>query len=104
LLDQAVAAEVPEFGGQIFRVGLVFAMAFTSPQRDRRNEGQQSSKAIRSLKSAALRLLLARSDPKRDILSVLNLEDTPKHLAPFAIEGSRGVLLKSVVSVRGIPL
>jgi len=73
------------------------------PQRMAEVKEQEPSKASRTLKSAALRALLARHDSKRDILATLDLEDTPENLAPFAIERSRGVILTSVVSVRGVP-
>ena len=42
-----------------------------------------------------IQAMLARHDSKRDILTVLDLEDTPENLAPFAIERSRGVILTS---------
>jgi hypothetical protein len=65
------------------------------PTLQTRNWQDQNPMAV---KSAAFRVLLPLHDSKRDILLVLNLEDTPKHLAPFAIERSRGVILTSVVS------
>jgi hypothetical protein len=43
------------------------------------------------VKSAVLRAAYA-IQPEGDILLILNLEDTPENLAPFAIERSRGVI------------
>ena len=58
---------------------------------------KQASKPNRSLKSAALQRCYAIQSETRYTVTT-NLEEHASHLAPFAIERSRGVIEISVVS------
>jgi len=62
-------------------VGLGCAIAFIMPRQMAKVKEQEPSKAGRGLKSAVLQALLARHDSKRDILAILDLEDTPENRA-----------------------
>lgn len=83
-------------------LGLVCPIHVHRATVKRKDEGAITNKSEPQSEIRRAPALLTRCDSKRDILLVLNLEDTPKHLAPFAIERSRGVTLTSLVSVRGI--